>query len=651
MATWIVGTAGSDSLFGTSGEDLIWGLEANDSLYGNGGNDFLDGGTGADAMAGGTGDDAYVVDNVGDVVFELGGQGTDEVRSYITYTLPTAVENLVLFGSSAIDGYGNNLNNEIDGNSNVNYLSGGDGNDSLDGQGGADILIGGSGNDTLIGGAGADAMAGGTGDDVYYVDNAGDVAIEWGSEGTDAVYSSINWTLAVGVENLILTGSAISGTGNGAANHITGNSLNNVLVGGGGNDTLNGAAGADDMYGGDGDDTYWVDNALDEVFEIGSEFTIDVVRTTVTYTVPVNIDRMYLIGSAPINGYGNDADNWIVGNSNNNTLTGGIGHDKLDGGGGADVMIGGIGGDIYTVDNSGDVVTELDEDGNDSVGALINYTLGANIERLFLYGVATQGTGNELDNEIYGHDTDETLSGLDGDDIVDGQQGIDTMIGGAGDDLYRVMNLDDAIVENAGEGHDTVHIWASYTMDANVEDLFMQGFGFLNLSANGNILDNYMEGNGGLNTLDGGGGNDELHGGGNDDIVFGGVDDDTLFGEHGNDVLAGGLGVDVMYGGIGADRYYFADASESGAGGAAADQIMDFSAADADKIDLSALDADITTAGHQLFTFIGNENAFFGVAQVRFNGGFVEGDIDGDLNADFRIQLNAPSLVEADFIL
>jgi Ca2+-binding RTX toxin-like protein len=650
----IHGTSADDSLFGTAANDFIFGHGGNDSLYAGAGNDWLNGGTGADAMAGGTGDDIYIVDNASDVVFEWGGQGTDAVHSSISYTLPTAVENLVLIGTAAIDGTGNNLDNEMEGNSANNYLFGEGGNDTLYGNGGADVLFGGSGNDTMNGGTGADAMAGGTGDDVYYVDTAGDITFEWGGEGTDTVYSSINWELAGAVEHLVLTGTAaLKGFGNSLNNHITGNSGNNLLDGGDGSDTLNGGIGADTMYGGAGSDTYYVDNAGDTVLEFGTEFDIDVVRTTVTYTNPTDIDRMYLIGSAAINGYGNDANNWIVGNSNSNTLTGGIGSDKLDGGGGADTMIGGIGGDIYTVDNVGDVVIELNEDGNDSVGSLLlDYTLGANVERLFLYGSAISGTGNELDNEIYGHWTNETLTGLDGNDLIDGQQGDDTMIGGLGDDTYRVMNTADVVVENFGEGHDIVHIWADYTMDANVEDLYAEGFAFLNLNANGNILDNYMEGNGGNNIFDGGEGNDELYGLGGADTVWGAAGDDYLDGGSGNDVVVGHLGADVMIGGLDGDIFFYAAAEESGWLGAAADHILDFSELQGDTIHLAGIDADITTAGDQAFTFIGNENAFTNTAgDLRFNGGFVEGDVDGDAIADFRIQVDVAVLHDYAFVL
>ena len=89
------------------------------------------------------------------------------------------------------------------------------------------------------------------------VNNAGDRVIEAPGGGTDLVRSSINYTLGVNVENLILTGTGnINGTGNGLGNFITGNSRNNILDGRGGDDSLNGGAGNDFLNGGAGNDTY-----------------------------------------------------------------------------------------------------------------------------------------------------------------------------------------------------------------------------------------------------------------------------------------------------------------------------------------------------------------------------------------------------------
>ena len=116
-------------------------------------------------MAGGKGDDVYLVDSSGDLVIENAGEGSDLVRSGVSYTLSANVENLELIWSSWVNGTGNALANKITGNSGNNVLSGLDGNDILDGGAGNDTLDGGNGNDTLVGGLGNDVLMGGSGAD------------------------------------------------------------------------------------------------------------------------------------------------------------------------------------------------------------------------------------------------------------------------------------------------------------------------------------------------------------------------------------------------------------------------------------------------------------------------------------------------------
>src|SRR5262249_9003190 len=150
------------------------------------------------------------VDNAGDVIIEVAGEGVDLVNSSVTYTLSAEVEKLTLTGTTAINATGNALDNVLTGNSASNTLNGG------------------AGNDTLNGGAGADTMIGGGGDDNYTVDNAGDSIVELPGEGIDTVTSSITYALPSEVENLTLSGtSAIDGTGNTLANVLIGNSANN----------------------------------------------------------------------------------------------------------------------------------------------------------------------------------------------------------------------------------------------------------------------------------------------------------------------------------------------------------------------------------------------------------------------------------------
>jgi Ca2+-binding RTX toxin-like protein len=134
------------------------GNELDNRLRGNSVRNILDGLAGADTMNGFGGDDTFVVDEAGDVVIEAANRGIDGVRSPVSYTLPANVENLVLTGSAAANGTGNELANALRGNAANNRLTGLAGDDLLSGGGGNDRLIGGPGNDKLIGGPGQDSI-------------------------------------------------------------------------------------------------------------------------------------------------------------------------------------------------------------------------------------------------------------------------------------------------------------------------------------------------------------------------------------------------------------------------------------------------------------------------------------------------------------
>ncbi|TXQ54509.1 calcium-binding protein, partial [Escherichia coli] len=145
--------------------------------------------------------------------------------------------------------------------------------------------------------------------------------------------------------------------------------------GGIGSDTLDGGAGNDTMIGGRGDDTYIVDSPGDTVVEDAGQGD-DTVRSSVTYTLPDNVENLILLGTGDIDGTGNALDNSIVGNDGDNRLDGGAGNDRLTARGGDDVLIGGAGDDtlrggagddVYVVDSTGDEVIEAADEGNDTV--------------------------------------------------------------------------------------------------------------------------------------------------------------------------------------------------------------------------------------------------------------------------------------------
>lgn len=158
----------------------------------------------------------------------------------------------------------------------------------------------------------------------------------------------------------------------------------------------------------------------------------------------------------------------------------------------------------------------------------------------------------------------------------------------------------------------------------------------------------------------------EIHALGIDDIdltgsssanaVHGNKGRNTLSGEGGNDLIDGDRGIDELHGGADADTFYFAK-GDTGKTLARADVIADFSLAEGDLIDLSAMDANAKKNGNQAFTFI-DDQGFHGKAGelrafVNGNGDtLVQGDTNGDGRADFVILLDGnAALTEGSFDL
>ena len=558
------GNAFKNRLIGNSGNNLITGGAAADTLSGGGGSDTLDGGAG---------NDTYIVDSQisSSVIIDSAGNA-DTIQSSVSFSLVdfnnanAKIENLTLTGT-AIAGTGNDLANTITGN---------DGNNVLDGLTGADMMIGGLGNDS------------------YYVDNAGDVITENAAEGTDAVFSSLTYTISTNLENLTLTGASnIDGIGNDVDNVITGNAGNNslsgglgndTLIGGKGNDTLDGgtgtdtasyasatgavtvnlttglvtggdgndtlsnieivigsnlndtftgrSSGADTMSGGLGDDSYNVNNAGDVIIENANEGTDTVISSLASYTLGNDIENLTLTGSA-INGTGNTLNNLIIGNSAANSLVGDAGDDTLNGGGGTDTLNGGAGNDTYIVSSQQTTSTILDSAGTDTIQSSASFTLATltAIENLTLTGSsAIDAVGNTLANVITGNSANN---------VLDGGTGADTMIGGAGDDAYKVDNAGDVVTENTNEGTDTVNSTVTYTLGNNLENLTL-ATGTSAINGTGNGANNLITGNAGNNTLNGGAGNDTLNGGGGVDSLVGGGGDDTFIVDNTQTVITEG---------------------------------------------------------------------------------------------------------------
>jgi Ca2+-binding RTX toxin-like protein len=80
--------------------------------------------------------------------------------------------------------------------------------------------------------------------------------------------------------------------------------------------------------GGTGDDLYLVDNVGDSVAEDNGA-GLDSIQSSVSYTLPDNVENLSLTGADPLNATGNTQANTLLGNSGNNPLNGGAGSDLL----------------------------------------------------------------------------------------------------------------------------------------------------------------------------------------------------------------------------------------------------------------------------------------------------------------------------------
>jgi Ca2+-binding RTX toxin-like protein len=227
--------------------------------------------------------------------------------------------------------------------------------------------------------------------------------------------------------------------------------------------------------------------------------------------------------------------------------------------------------------------------------------------------------GSDYGDLLIGDHHVNKLEGFDGNDHLKGWGGNDYLLGGAGDDIIEGGAGGDAI--DGGFGIDTASyegspegVWVDLQNggdhDGHAEEDSLLSIENLTGSNYADTLkgdngDNVLRGLDGQDTLMGRGGVDILWGGGGDDQMHGGNWGDTLFGEAGNDYLVGGYGIDDLYGGAGADTFVWDD-GETGASVLLADDIVDFNAAEGDRIDLSSIDANIVADGNQAFTFIGN---------------------------------------------
>ncbi len=349
-------------------------------IVGNSSDNILDGVTGADTMIGGQGNDIYYVDNVGEVVTELAGEGTDTVQSSISYQLGSNMENLLLLDfakpeSGLVNGesvlvYGNPKRNELD------YMQG----DAVQNYLGTCALTSIANLITQTGRPTSESQIINLAiQNNWALNNPSLPAWQLGGSNVTqqrAILDSYGIRNDVvmgynesGIANLVRSGRGVilglnagqlwgdsAYNGNGSANHavtLTGAVYRDT------DGTLMGFYIADSGRGMVSDMTRFVDI---ETFRNA----VNVTGSYAIYTIaPVKFWQ------EDINGTGNELNNTVVGNrgdnvllglAGNDLLQGADGNDTLDGGVGNDTLQGGLGDDRYHFARGGgqDVIVDID---------------------------------------------------------------------------------------------------------------------------------------------------------------------------------------------------------------------------------------------------------------------------------------------------
>jgi Ca2+-binding RTX toxin-like protein len=329
--------------------------------------------------------------------------------------------------------------------------------------------------------------------------------------------------------------------------------------------------------------------------------------------------------------------NRIDGGGGNDTVGGGDQADSLSGGSGDDVIFGGLGNDTLAGGAGMD---------RDSVrGGAYDSDLHAYVVDMSGFDVSG-AAGTEEDQQggldfISGFEaviidttpfSPDRVIGSAGDDIIFDSSGTDVLQGAAGDDvIYQTSEyldggsaLDLRDTMDGGAGVDTLSFEKAFAAAGAT------GWAF-DLKAG--TVTGY---NTGVDTVSS---FEHVIGSAAEDTIAGSGAGETLEGGGSNDVIQGGGGADVLSGGEDADTFVYTSLADSGAGGR--DLITDL--AKEDVIDLSAIDADTTTAGDQAFHLVTGFTHHAGELMLTYNAAtkttLLAADVDGDGVADFSVNL------------
>ena len=566
----------------------------------------------------------------------------------------------------------------------------------------SETIVGGSGNDRIVGRGGNDTLTGNGGNDVFDYDTRGfgsDLITDFGSgdkidlsflnaadldslkpfmlqDGDDVVitlgYDSD--TEVIRLQNVSLatltasdfvfnsSATALTVTGTGFRDTLFGGNGNDTISGGGGSDSLVGGAGIDRLVGGTGDDwmmggagndvfaynarsfnsdtiadfntdgdkidltslnvadfdslrPFMTQDADDVVITLGYNSDTEVIRLKNVSLASLSAsDFVFDSSTAALTITGTGFRDTLFGGNGNDSISGGNGSDTLVGGNGSDLLRGGDGADRFFGGAGTDTVSYYGTSGAVTVNLQTGTGSGGEAQGDSFSGIENVN-GSRGGDSLTGNASDNLLAGYEGNDLLRGDAGADRLIGGTGTDTASYYGAATAVTVNlqtgAGTGGDA------------------QGDSF-------NGIEN-------------------VNGGRAGDTLIGNAVSNLLAGYEGNDTLQGGGGRDFLAGGAGADRFVYTAIGDSVVG-ANADRITDFSRAQGDKIDLSAIDANTGATGNQAFTFIGSGLFTHHAGELRFaqSGGntIIAGDINGDGTSDFHIILKGTiALLASDFVL
>ena len=595
--------SGNDKIYGNQEDNSISSGSGNDVIDAGEGYDWVDAGRGDDRVIFDDTDEA-VIGGKGNDILDASDSDTGVLIDVPDVTglgvLVSGFETIIgsdgddiIYTSVARDNIRAGAGDDsIDAGAGSDWINGNEGIDTIEGANGADFIFGGDGDDVLFGGNGNDFMSGGSGDDIIHYDAVDRITngISGGigedtltaENSTEDVHIDLEKHKRVigGVENV---------TGSRYDDKINGNDGDNIIEGGDGHDVINGRGGEDTINGGAGDDRISFNaNVLvadagendgdDDVLDASRQISGKELDISDGSTVYVNFETV-------LGGLGSDT---ITGSDEANRLYGNAGDDIIDGGDESDIIFAGDGDDEVIYDEEDERI-----DGGKGIDTL---NMQAEIADLTIdMSAGDQRDGNYSGFEIFltgeGDDTflgsdvfDEEFRSGNGNDSLDGNGGGDALYGEDGDD--EIIFYKDLAVADGGEGTDTIdatreteavtiglNLWTSLNEVENAkggdgEDTLIGSFvaNVIEGGVGADLLigaagDDIITGDDGTSTdedtgivndyIKGGDGDDTLSGGQFFDLIEGGDGDDALDGGEGNDFLLGGLGTNNLDGGDG----------------------------------------------------------------------------------------------------